>query len=445
MELTRIVLDKLIRWSQRPNRKPLLLQGARQTGKTWLMQALGKTFKYTAYFDFASQPELQKVFEQTRDPKVILNGLRLFSDVPIEAGNTLIIFDEIQLCDMAFGSLKYFAQNAPEYAIVAGGSLLGVEVKRKNIFVPVGQIDIIRVMPLSFSEFLLNSNSKLFDVLNSLEDIKPLESYITPLIEREYLRYLCVGGMPAAVSALLDGESISRVDEILENILALYRLDFSQYATPTESMRISSVWDAIPGQLAKKNSRFFFSQVAKGARGREYAPAIQWLCDAGLVMRVNKISTPNMPLAAYLEPDFFKVYATDIGLLRRMAKLPAEVILNKGDNFKEFKGALTGNYVAISLIEQLSFEPSYWTSGSTAEVDFILQHRENIFPLAVKAGENLAGKSLSVYQSKYDPKLALRLSMKNLLLNGKILNIPLPLADWSLKLAELAVKQSVSD
>lgn len=313
MKLNRLLLQSLKQWANQAHRLPLLLRGARQTGKTWLLQELGREcFEHTAYFDFASRPALQEIFSSTRDPQTILKGLNLLSEVPILPGKTLIVFDEIQLCDHAFGSLKYFAQNAPEYAVAASGSLLGTEVRRKQIFVPVGQVDIRDVWPLSFSEFLHNASPKLYDYVEQISEITQLPTFVLNEIESEFIRYQCIGGMPAAVAAFMDGEEMRSIESSLRNILAMYRLDFSQYATPTEAVRIAAVWDAIPSQLAKPNSRFFLSQVHANARSREFAPALQWLCEAGLVLKTLRVSTAKIPLRAYLEPEIFKLYAKDI-------------------------------------------------------------------------------------------------------------------------------------
>lgn len=442
MKLQRLLLPKLIEWSRKSDRRPLLLQGARQTGKTWLMQELGRqAFQYTAYFDFAQRPELKQIFAATRDPKEIVRSLQLVSDAPIEPGKTLIVFDEIQLCDMAFGSLKYFAQSAPEYAVAACGSLLGVAVRRKNIFVPVGQVEIEHVHPLSFAEYLLNSNPKYYDYLNGLDRVGPI--LILEQLEREYRRYLCTGGMPDAVSAFLENQSIKTVDRLLEQILALYKLDFSQYTTAAESVRISEVWNAIPQQLAKENPKFFISRVRKDAKSREFTPALQWLADSGLISQVHRVSSPKLPLSAYQESSAFKLYASDVGLLRVLSSLPAAAVLDPTSTFTEFKGALTENFVAISLQRQLNQAPYYWSSGATAEVDFLIQNSVDIYPIEVKSGTSINGKSLSVYQKKFDAPLAVRLSMRNLMLKEKVLNIPLPLADWTLKLIDLARDQNI--
>ena len=416
-----------------------MLRGARQTGKTWLLQELGREcFEHTAYFDFASRPALQEIFASTRDPHTILKGLNLLSEVPILPGKTLIVFDEIQLCDHAFGSLKYFAQNAPEYAVASSGSLLGTEVRRKQIFVPVGQVDIRDVWPLSFSEFLLNAAPKLYDYVEQIAELAQLPDFVLSEIEKEFVRYQCIGGMPAAVAAFMDGVDMGHIESSLRNILAMYRLDFSQYANPMETMRIAAVWDAIPSQLAKPNSRFFLSQIHANARSREFAPALQWLCEAGLVLKTCRVSTAKIPLRAYLEPEIFKLYAKDVGLLRVMANLSSDSLLNPSV-MSEFKGALAENLVAISLCRTYGIEPCYWASGEKADVDFLIESAGQVFPLEVKAGKSVAGKSLSVYARKFDPSLTIRLSGLNLKKDDRLLNVPLALVDWLPKFIEMAL------
>lgn len=439
MKLNRLLLQSLKQWAQQPHRLPLLLRGARQTGKTWLLQELGREcFEHTAYFDFASRPALQEIFASTRDPHTILKGLNLLSEVPILPGKTLIVFDEIQLCDHAFGSLKYFAQNAPEYAVASSGSLLGTEVRRKQIFVPVGQVDIRDVWPLSFSEFLLNAAPKLYDYVEQIAELAQLPDFVLSEIEKEFVRYQCIGGMPAAVAAFMDGVDMGQIESSLRNIVAMYRLDFSQYANPMETMRIAAVWDAIPSQLAKPNSRFFLSQIHANARSREFAPALQWLCEAGLVLKTCRVSTAKIPLRAYLEPEIFKLYAKDVGLLRVMANLSSDSLLNPSV-MSEFKGALAENLVAISLCRTYGIEPCYWASGEKAEVDFLIESAGQIFPLEVKAGKSVAGKSLSVYARKFDPSLTIRLSGLNLKKDDRLLNVPLALVDWLPKFIEMAL------
>ena len=439
MKLNRLLLQSLKQWAQQPHRLPLLLRGARQTGKTWLLQELGREcFEHTAYFDFASRPALQEIFASTRDPHTILKGLNLLSEVPILPGKTLIVFDEIQLCDHAFGSLKYFAQNAPEYAVASSGSLLGTEVRRKQIFVPVGQVDIRDVWQLSFSEFLLNAAPKLYDYVEQIAELAQLPDFVLIEIEKEFVRYQCIGGMPAAVAAFMDGVDMGQIESSLRNILAMYRLDFSQYANPMETMRIAAVWDAIPSQLAKPNSRFFLSQIHANARSREFAPALQWLCEAGLVLKTCRVSTAKIPLRAYLEPEIFKLYAKDVGLLRVMANLSSDSLLNPSV-MSEFKGALAENLVAISLCRTYGIEPCYWASGEKAEVDFLIESAGQVFPLEVKAGKSVAGKSLSVYARKFDPSLTIRLSGLNLKKDDRLLNVPLALVDWLPKFIEMAL------
>lgn len=442
MELKRFLLDELHHWAQSKDRKPLLLQGARQTGKTWLLKTLGKTaFKYLCYIDFAKSTQWIELFKRTRDPKIILETIRAVSDVPIEPNNTLIVFDEIQFCESAFGALKYFAEEYPEYAIAASGSLLGLAIKKKSIFVPVGFVDIKEVTPLSFAEFLFNTSPKIYSFIESFTDLTSgLPEVITTKLIYEFRRYQCVGGLPAIVSALLDGTAMTTIDEKIRNLLNLYVYDFSQYTTPAEANRIGLLWNSLPSQLAKENKRFFFSSISKNARSREYLAAEQWLATAGLVIPVTRVSSARIPLAAYKETEFFKLYLFDIGLLRVMSKMSVETVLTESQNYKEFKGALTENCVAISLARALGYPPNYWASGNRAEVDFLIEVGNNVCPIEVKAGTSVRARSLSVFAEKFSPQLSVRFSMLPLSLKGHLLNIPLPLTDWSLKW----IKQSLS-
>lgn len=444
MELKRLLLERLLSWARNGSSKPLLLQGARQTGKSWLLRELGRrAFQYTAYFDFAARPELGSVFEGTRDPEVLIRDLGMFSKVPIQPGRTLLVFDEIQQSANAFGALKYFAEKAPQYAVAAAGSLLGVAVRHKNLFAPVGQVQLEQVWPLSFEEVVLNFSPALWQRLREKRAIEPVEDFLWPELERLFRIYMIVGGMPEAVVGFRAGEGTEEINRKLDAILALYRSDFSQYTTPAEAARIASVWDAIPSQLAKPNSRFFVSHIKKGAKSREYAPAVAWLENAGLIMKVHQVSMPKMPLKAYQNPDTFKIYLNDIGLLNRLASLPLGTGEQPFPQLREWKGVLAENFAAISFLRQFRTAPSYWTSSNRAEVDFLITTFQDVLPVEIKAGENVRGKSLSVYRQKYSPLLSLRFSMKNLHLDkkNKFLNIPLPLVDLTSHYVTLALKE----
>lgn len=288
------------------------------------------------------------------------------------------------------------------------------------------------------SEFLLNAAPKLYDHVEQIAELAQLPDFVLSEIEKEFVRYQCIGGMPAAVAAFMDGVDMGHIESSLRNILAMYRLDFSQYANPVETMRIAAVWDAVPSQLAKPNLRFFLSRIHANARSREFAPALQCLCEAGLVLKTCRVSTAKISLRAYLEPEIFKLYAKDVGLLRAMANLSSDSLLNPSV-MSEFKGALAENLVAISLCRTYGIEPCYWASGEKAEVDFLIESAGQIFPLEVKAGKSVAGKSLSVYARKFDPSLTIRLSGLNLKKDDRLLNVPLALVDWLPKFIEMAL------
>lgn len=431
MKIRRDIIDHLKRWKDSDNRKPILLKGARQTGKTWIMEAFGREcFEYVAEFNFDKVEELARIFEKTKDIKRILKELALYAEVPIEAGRTLIIFDEIQLCEGALNSLKYFCEDAPQYHVIAAGSLLGVAVRKKRMSVPVGKVQIMKMYPVTFKEFLQAADERTFQYVDGIEALEPLPEIILNKLELEYKRYLVCGGMPEAVIALLENKGLREVEDILQNILDLYTLDFSKYALPVEIPRINSLWYSLPSQLAKENRKFLYRIIKTGARAREYEDALLWLEEAGLIYRVFNISKPGQPLSAYRDLSAFKVYACDCGLLRRLSKLSPEVVLSGNAGYTEFKGALTENAVLQSLVPQTDAMPSYWSSENKAEIDFVIQHKADIIPIEVKSEKRISGKSLSVYTAKYNPPLRIRFSMNNLKMKDGLLNCPLPLADW---------------
>ncbi|MDO5522936.1 MAG: AAA family ATPase, partial [Bacteroidia bacterium] len=326
MKIKREILHDLQQWKERKNRKPLLLKGARQIGKTWVMREFGKAnFEFIAEFNFDKTTELADIFRKTKDTKRIINDLSLFTDVPIVAGKTLIIFDEIQSCEGALNSLKYFYEDAPEYHIIGAGSLLGVAVRNKQMSVPVGKIEIKTIFPITFKEFLQSSDNKTYQYIDTLDAIAALPEIIKNKLEEHYRRYLICGGMPEALVSLLNNEGMQAVEDKLQYILDLYTLDFSKYASPAEIHRIRNLWNSLPSQLAKENRKFIYRVVKTGARAREYEDALLWLEEAGLIHRVYNVSKPGIPLSAYRELTAFKVYASDCGLLRRMAKLSPEV------------------------------------------------------------------------------------------------------------------------
>lgn len=436
MIIERDIINKFKAWKDAPKRKPLLLKGARQIGKTWAMEAFGKEcFNYCVKFDFDRQPEVKSVFQATKDPSRLVKELTLYCDQPIIAGETLMIFDEIQECEEALNSLKYFCDEAPQYHIIAAGSLLGVAVKKRKMTVPVGKVNIVNMFPVTFKEFLRASDARTYEYLEALDEIRHLPEIIMNKLRTEYRRYQVSGGMPEAVVALLDNQGVSAVESVLQDILDLYELDFAKYAEPREIPRIHAVWHSLPAQLSKENRKFVWKVIKTGARSKDYEDALLWLVDAGMIYQVFNISKPGMPLSAYEDRDAFKVYACDCGLLRRLAHLPASVVTDPIANYTEFKGAMAENAVLQSIMPFLDDKKVYyWTSSGTAEIEFVIQWDDEIIPIEVKAEDNISGSSLSVYNKKYEPLHRIRFSMLNLQFNGGLLSSPAPLASWFEKL-----------
>lgn len=438
MRISRDIISTFKEWKDAPMRKPILLQGARQIGKTWAMETFGKeSFEYCAKFDFDRQEELKSVFQNTKMPERIIKELALFCDVPIIAGKTLIIFDEIQECEEALNCLKYFCEDAPEYHIMAAGSLLGVAVKKRRMTVPVGKVRVVRMYPLSFKEFLRASDIHTYEYIEQLTAIEKLPEIILNKLKLEYRRYLVCGGMPDAACAMLENQGMENVDAILQDILDLYELDFAKYAEPREIPRIHAIWHSLPSLLAKENRKFVYKVVKPGARAKDYEDALLWLEDAGMIYRINNITRPLFPLSAYEDLSAFKLYACDCGLLRRLAKLPSSIIVSPTANYTEFKGAMAENAILQSLMPILRREvPFYWSPDSRAEIEFVIQWNDEIIPIEVKAENCVSGRSLSVYKEKYAPKHRIRFSFLNLQYNCGMLSCPSPMADWLPSLLE---------
>ena len=438
MVIERDIINAFKQWKDMPNRKPILLKGARQIGKTWAMEKFGQDcFDYCVKFDFDRQPELKSVFQTTKLPDRLIKELTLYCEQPIVAGKTLIIFDEIQECEEALNSLKYFCEDAPQYHIIAAGSLLGVAVKKHKMTVPVGKVKVMRMFPITFKEFLRASDPNTFEYIDTLSEITHLPEIIINKLRTEYRRYQVCGGMPEPIVALIEDKGVGAVDSILQDILELYEFDFSKYANPHEIPRIRSVWHSLPAQLSKENRKFIYKVIRSGARSKDYEDALMWLEDAGMIHRVYNISKPGMPLSAYKDTTAFKVYACDCGLLRRLAHLPATVVTDPVSNYTEFKGAMAENIVLQSFMPLLdNQQPCYWTSDGKAEVEFVVQWKDQIIPVEVKAEENICGNSLSEYNKKYNPTYRIRFSMLNLQFNGGLLSCPSPLAGWMDKLLE---------
>lgn len=432
MKIEREMMAALRLWKSDEGRKPILLQGARQIGKTWLMETFGREcFDYVAKFDFDRQPELAALFGRTKEPARLLKELALYTDVPIEPGRTLIVFDEIQQCEAALNSLKYFCEDAPGYHIIAAGSLLGVAVRRRGMTVPVGKVRVLRMFPVSFREFLLAADPQIHTYINSMEAAGPLPETALSRLNAEYRRYMVCGGMPEAASAMLAGRGVGDIDDILRDILDLYELDFAKYAEPRDIPRIHAIWHSLPAQLAKENRKFLYKVARPGARAKDYEDALLWLEDAGMIHRVFCVSNPALPLSAYEDCSAFKVYAGDCGLLRRLAGLPATAVVEGAAGYTEFKGAMAENAVLLSLLAAGAAMPHYWAAAGRAEVEFVVQSGGEIVPVEVKAENCIAGRSLSVYRQRYEPRHSIRFSALNMRQDDGLLCCPAPMAAWA--------------
>ena len=421
----RTAMDALLQWKEKINRKPLIIMGARQVGKTWLMKEFGKThYEKTAYISFYNNKRMDDVFQADFDIKRILMNLNIESGVTITPGDTLIILDEIQDSPKVLESLKYFCEEAPQYHVVAAGSLLGVTI-HEGVSYPVGKVDLLDLYPLNFREFLYAMDEQ------SLADALATKDYaLIDNFSEKYLfwlkNYYYVGGMPAVVDEFRQNRDYAEVRQIQNDIVRQYEGDFGKHVDARTLPRIRLVWDSVPLQLAKENKKFFFGQIKKGARSSEYEIAIQWLVDCGLIYKVNRVNEPNMPLKAYKSMNAYKLFVLDVGLLGAMSELEAESILEGNDIFIEFKGALTEQYVLQQLISDTRYNPYYFgTEKATFEQDFLIQKGKDIVPIEVKAGENIRSQSLKAYCDKYKPTKAVRFSTLKYMDQGWMENIPL--------------------
>jgi len=427
--MKRALRFKLYEWKDKPGRKPLLLMGARQVGKTFLLKQFGaEKFKNTVYLNFEDKPRLCELFKDDLEPTTILKALSIEMECEITLGHTLIIFDEVQQCPKALNSLKYFCENAPQYHIAAAGSLLGVKLNHTEGF-PVGKVQFLTLHPLSFFEFLESlGEQRLLEFISEIKDPTPLPSILHDKLLSRFKEYMLVGGMPEAVLEFSKSQDFQKVREIQLAILQAYSLDFAKHAPKEQIMKVNQVWASIPAQLAKENKKFIFSVLREGARAREFENALQWLIEAGLIYKVPLITTPKIPLTAYQDPHAFKIYLVDVGLLGAMAALSPKALLRPHDLFQEFKGSLTESFVCQELVHS-RYSPMYWTSDGKAELDFVIQLEDEIFPIEVKSGTSLKKKSLRVYIDAYHPRLAIRCSPLNLVQDGQILNCPLYLLE----------------
>lgn len=430
--MERLLYKELLKWKESKDRKPLILKGVRQCGKTWLLKEFGKNnYDEIAYFNFEGNEGLQERFEQDLDVNRIIEELSILIGKNIKPEKTLIIFDEIQFCNKALTSLKYFYENAPEYHVVCAGSLLGIFLSKPLSF-PVGKVDFLELRPMNFYEFLLANNEKML--------IEYLEKHLEKLPKafenklQNYLKtYYIIGGMPEVIEKWIETKDIEQVEKIQDIIINSYELDFAKHAPLSDAPKLSLIWDYIPKELSKENSKFVYGHVKPGARAKDLEDALRWLISAGMCHKVNKIEKPNIPISAYVDMQSFKIYMSDVGLLRRKAKVDASIILTDNQEiYKEFKGAIAENFVLNELTSLNGDNLYYWTSGNTAEVDFIWQLKDKIIPFEVKAGNNINSRSLSIYRQKYKPDISIKTSTKNLDIQEGIINIPLYLL-WNIK------------
>ena len=423
--MQRKILQSLQNWKQNPNRKPLIIQGARQVGKTWAMKHFGEqSFEQVAYINFDNNPRMKTLFSGDYDINRLILGLKIESGVDIQAHNTLIIFDEVQEVPQALSSLKYFYENAPEFYIISAGSLLGESLHHQASF-PVGKVDFLPLYPMDFHEFLLAVGKQDLVELLNLKDwplISAMKSRYIELLRQYYF----VGGMPEAVKVFIEAQNFDAVRQVQKNLLMAYEQDFSKHIRDGQTVqKVRLIWHAIPEQLAKENKKFIYANLQKGARSKDYEIALQWLKDSGLVHSVPRIKKPHLPLSAY-QDNAFKLYGLDIGLLSAQSHLDASVLLDGSRIFSEFKGALTEQYVLQQLIANQDNPVFYWaTEKGTAEVDFVVQQKQAVIPIEVKAEENLKAKSLKVYVEQFQPERAFRFSMADYREQDWLVNVPL--------------------
>lgn len=421
----RIAIEKLYKWKNSRRRKPLIIEGARQVGKTWLMKEFGKqAYADTVYINFDSNSRMADLFSADLDTERLILGLELYAGRKINPENTLLIFDEVQEVPRALASLKYFYENAPQYHIVCAGSLLGITLHQGTSF-PVGKVDFLKLYPLSFSEFLMATGNERFAELLKKQDYEMITSFKQTYIDT-LKHYYFVGGMPEAVQSFTENKDFNEVRAIQKRILAAYEQDFSKHAPNEIVPKIRMLWNSIPSQLARENKKFIYGLVREGGRAREYETAIMWLSDCGLVHKVSRVNAAGVPLKAYEDLKAFKLFIVDVGLLGCMTGLRQRTLLDGDDLFVEFKGALTEQYVCQQLktIEDLGVY--YYTNDrGSCEIDFVVDTGEQIVPIEVKAETNLRAKSLKTYRERFEPELSVRTSMADYKKEDWLLNLPL--------------------
>ena len=421
----RSAMEQLNKWKQKTNKKPLIIRGARQVGKTWLMKEFGKTaYEKAVYINFDNNPQMKELFSLDMRIDRIIMGIELYVGHKISPHNTLLIFDEVQEVPKALSSLKYFNETAPEYQIVCAGSLLGIALHQGTSF-PVGKVEFMDLYPLSFTEFMRAMGKEQFVDLLDKGDFE-----MATMFRQDYVDllkyYYYVGGMPEVVQSFVDNRDFNEAREIQERILAAYEQDFSKHAPNEVVPRIRMLWNSIPAQLTKENKKFIYGIIKEGARAKDYETALMWLTDCGLVHKVYRVTAPSIPLKAYEDLKAFKLFLADVGLLGCMVRLNQSVLLDRNELFKEFKGALTEQYVLQQLKTVKGVDTYYWTNDrGNAEIDFLIDTGNEVVPIEVKAETNLKAKSLKTFCEKYNPKMAIRTSMTDYKQEDWLLNLPL--------------------
>ena len=427
--MKRFIVDKLIKWKNSKYRKPLILKGARQVGKTYILKEFGKeNYNDIAYFNFDHDTDLYNLFVNSKEPKRILEQLAFIYGKAIIPGKTLIFFDEIQECPDALNSLKYFQEEANEYHIVCAGSLLGIRLSHTSF--PVGKVDFMNLYPMTFSEFLIADNCEnLVDYMKSIEKIENIPDIFFNMLEEKLKAYFIIGGMPEAVYSWVNEKNVEMVNRIQTNILQAYENDFSKHVKNNEANKISLIWNSIPSQLTKENKKFLYQTIKQGARAREYEDALNWLNDANLIYKVYNVNKVGLPLKAYEDLSSFKIYMNDVGLLRRMSNLDSKIIIQGNKLFEEFKGAYAENFILNMLTYLYENTPNYFIFDRY-EIDFVIQNKNEIIPIEVKANKSTNNLSLTRYNERNENKISIRFSMNNLIQNEKIINVPLFLVEY---------------
>ena len=423
-KMKRFIAEKLVKWKESKNRKPLILRGARQVGKTFILKEFGeKYYDSVAYFNFDHDDGLSSLFNNTKDPKRILEQLALISGKKINPETTLIIFDEVQECPDALNSLKYFKEEAPSYHVVCAGSLLGIKLSKTSF--PVGKVEFLDMYPMTFSEFLLADNlENLVNLMKETKNIKAFPKIFEDMLIEKLKIYYIVGGMPEVVYSWVNDKDIEKVNKIQKDILDSYENDFSKHVDSKEANKISLIWNGIPSQLARENKKFVYQVVKDGARAREYEGALNWLNDANLIAKCYLVSKCSFPLKAYEDLSSYKIYMNDVGLLRRMSNLDSKIILEGNKLFEEFKGSFTENYVANVLNYLLNEAPHYYIFNRN-EIDFVIQKSNKVIPIEVKSDKSTNHNSLTKYNNMNNNEISFRFSLNNLNKDGKIINVPL--------------------